>query len=250
MLSEYFDPQVRFFCIIFARKLANKDSLCIQAHTAYVHSNHTIMKVASLLVSCLIIACFSPATAQRMSKAEEAVYELSQSGLLDQYREYRRVIEKHVALFKIQEEEQSARNWIEMRSKYIQTADAFESFIYQIRNDLLDKQMRKQIRKDSDAYIASHLTELEAIYQEQYVREFLPTYISLSKLEVDQPMATRRMSGGGTLIAALLLPVSQATMKLIDFVDEKKEEKLEAFKEVLDEEWVKPNQFRSWEEIR
>lgn len=203
------------------------------------------------LCGVLILLGIQPVWAQRMSKAEKAIYELTNSGLLDTYRDYRRTIEKQVALFKTEEEVQSARNWIEMRAAYQETAEAFEQFIYNIRNDLLDPPTRREIRKNTEEYVSKRLLQLDEIYQEHYLGKFLPTYTALSTQQTEN-LANRRLNGGGggTVIAALLLPVSQATMKVIDFVEERKEEKLEDFKEVLEEEWIKPNRFKSWEEIR
>lgn len=199
-----------------------------------------------LVCFCMLIHVF----AQKTGKAEKAVYELTNSGLLDDYRDYRRQLEKHVALFKTQEEEQSAKNWIEMRSAYQETSEAFEQFIYQIRNDLLDPKIRKKIRKNTEKYVTEHMETLSGIYQKHYVDKFLPTYLSLSNIEEENMFATRRLGGGGTVIAALLLPVTQATMKVIDYVDERNDDKLDNFKEVLEAEWVKPNKFKTWEEIR
>lgn len=199
-----------------------------------------------ILVACLL----APMTlsAQNASKAERMIYDLSDSGFLDNYRDYRRKTETDIALFKARMSEHSAEDWVRIKASYEETAAAFERFLGDIRNDLLDGQKRREINKDTETYARERLGELDKVYQEYYQGRFYPLYAQINHLDV-QDVASQRTAMDGSVWALLITPITLATTKIVDFVDDRKDKKLDEFKEVLEKEWMEPNRFRRWDEI-
>ena len=72
-----------------------------------------------------------------------------ESGILKTYKDYRSETEKYVALFKARQDQYRIEDLIELKSTYERTAEAFEDYIYAIRNDLLDKKKRQGDQKKS-----------------------------------------------------------------------------------------------------
>lgn len=200
------------------------------------------------LICLLIFGTSFFVQAQSAAKSEKLIYELSESGFLKRYKQYRAETEKHAALLKLKEDSCSDELKIEMKSAYKETQDAFHSFIYGVRNDLLDSKKRRYIKKQTEIYVETKLIELDEIYQEYYQAKFHPVYIQVCHPE----MASRRMidpSFTVPMIVSMLPAIAATFTKLADFFDNNKEEKLEAFKKLLDEEWVQPHLFEDWEQI-
>jgi hypothetical protein len=186
--------------------------------------------------------------AQSAGQSEKLIYELSESDFLKRYKQYRTETEKHAAFLKLKADSCSDELKIEMKSAYKETQDAFHSFIYSIRNDLLDSKKRRYIKKETELYIETKLLEVDEIYQEYYRAKFHPIYMQVCHPE----MASRRTIDPSLAVPMIvsMLPTIVATFtKLADFFDDNKEEKLEAFKKLLDEEWVQPHLFEDWEQI-
>jgi hypothetical protein len=198
------------------------------------------------LVACMMAPLV--VSAQSASKAERMIYDLSDSGFLDTYRDYRRKTETDVALFKARMSEHSAEDWVRVKASYEETAGAFERFLVDIRNDLLDGQKRREMNKDTEGYARERLAELDKIYQEYYQGRFFPLYARINHLDV-QEVASQRTAVDGPVWAVLITPITLATTKIVDFVDDRKDKKLDEFKEVLEKEWMQPNRFRRWDEI-
>lgn len=187
---------------------------------------------------------------QNLSTAEESVYKLTDAGFLDLYKDYRSETEMYVALFKANIEEHSAEDVVRMRASYRRTTEAFEDFIYGIRNDFLDKKKRKLIKKDSEGYVTDKLEELNQTYVNYYLSRFQPTYAAIVDGESNEPVAAvapQRM--GMEIPVALIAPLAQATMQVVDFFDKKGTRDLETLKEVLEDEWIAPHKFREWDDI-
>jgi hypothetical protein len=189
-----------------------------------------------------------PLVAQSVSGSEEAIYQLTDAGFLSTYKDQRAEIEQYVAIFKAKKEEYEVEDLIRMKSAYKRTAEAYEDFIYRVRNDLLDKKQRKKIKKDTEGYVTEQMESLNQTYTEYYQGWFKPTYAAIC--DPNSNLASNRASGGGGGIpTALIAPVTQATMQVIEFLDKKGDRDLEAIKKVLDREWIDPHRFTPWEEI-
>lgn len=203
-----------------------------------------------LLAFCCAVVLFDShlVQAQSLSNSEEAIYTLTDAGFLDAYKDHRAEIEQYVALFKARKDEYTVEDLIKLKSAYKRTAEAYEDFIYNVRNDLLDKKTRKRMRKNPEAYVTLQMEELEKTYREYYQGWFHPTYAAIC--EPNSNLASNRASGGGNgLSAALIAPVTQATMQVIEFLDKKNDRDIDAVKKVLDSEWIDPHRFTPWEEI-
>lgn len=208
-----------------------------------------MMKIVPSLLLCLLLVGNS-VLAQNISTAEESVYKLTDAGFLDLYKDYRSETEMYVALFKANIDEHSPEDVVRMRAAYRRTSEAFEDFIYGIRNDFLDKKTRKQIKKDSEAYVTEKLEELNQTYVNYYMSRFQPTYARIVDGESNEPLASAAPQRMGMEIpVALIAPLAQATMQVVDFFDQKGTRDLETLKEVLEEEWIKPHTFRDWDDI-
>ncbi|MEM7369895.1 MAG: hypothetical protein AAF587_14920 [Bacteroidota bacterium] len=206
-----------------------------------------VIQGLSLMLLGFFLNSFSIASAQQVSSTERAVYGLMDAGFLSSYKDHRSEIEERVAIFKSKKDDFSVEDLIRMKSAYKRTSEAFEDFIYGIRNDLLDKKVRKKIKKDSEGYVTQQMEKLNTIYVDYYQGWFQPTYSSIS--DPSSTVASNRGSGNITIPSALIAPVSQATMNVIEYLDKKNEKDLETVKKVLDREWVDPHQFTPWEEI-
>lgn len=199
-----------------------------------------------MLVGFFLSSPFS-LSAQKVSSTERAVYELMDAGFLSSYKDHRSEIEERVAIFKSKKDDFSVEDLIRMKSAYKRTSEAFEDFIYGIRNDLLDKRARKRIKKDSEGYVTQQMEKLNTIYIDYYQGWFQPTYSAIS--DPESTVASNRGGGNITIPSALIAPVSQATMNVIEYLDKKNDKDLESVKKVLDREWLEPHQFTPWEEI-
>lgn len=205
------------------------------------------MRTLTLICSFIFLWAGS-AQAQSAAQSEKLIYELTESGFLKRYKEYRAEAEKHVALLKLKEDSCSDEMKIEMHAAYQETQEAFHSFIYSVRNDLLDSKKRRYIKKQTEIYVETKLIELDEIYQEYYRAKFYPIYMQVCHPEI----ASRRMIDPSLtvpMIVSMLPAIANTFTKLADFFDNHKEEKLEAFKELLDEEWVQPHLLQDWEQI-
>ncbi len=207
----------------------------------------SLLRIALLLLLCGYSVSL---TAQTLSDAEESVYRLTDAGFLDLYKDYRSETEMYVAIFKTNQNQYSPEDVVKMRATYRRTSEAFEDFIYDIRNDLLDKKARKTIQKDAEAYVTQKLEELNQTYLEYYLSRFQPTYASIAegKSEDSMALAAERMAGP-EIPLALIAPLAQATMQVVDFLDKKGDRDLEALKKVLEQEWISPHKFREWDDI-
>jgi hypothetical protein len=206
--------------------------------------------VQMLLVFALLWSGWLPA--QSISGAERALYELTDTELLKRYRDYRTDAEKYVALFKVNEEHFSPEEKIEMQTAYRATSEAFESFIYAIRNDFLDAKQRRKIRRKTEAYVTYQLEKLDGIYTEYYMGRFYPTYSAIALRQGEYTASNNRLSEPvlpASIPIALLIPVASSIVKVMEHIEKRKGESLEEFKQVLDQEWVEPHQFRDWEDI-
>lgn len=203
----------------------------------------------SLLILCLgmFFVAFPSLTAQNVNKTEQAVYELMDAGFLNDYKDHRSAIEEQVAIFKSKKETYTVEDMIRMKSAYKRTSEAFEDFIYGVRNDLLNKKSRKKIKKNSESYVTAQLEKLNSIYTDYYQGWFQPTYSSIA--DPASNVASNRATGEISIPTALIAPVSQATMKFIEYLDKKNERDIDTIKKVLEQEWVEPNRFTPWEEI-
>ena len=117
----------------------------------------------TLSLFSLLLLFSSTLSAQTPEQSEKMLYNLMSSGILKTYKDYRSETEKYVALFKARQSEYRVEDMIELKSTYERTAEAFEDYIYEIRNDLLDKKKRKTIKKDPEAYVTTRLTELNQV---------------------------------------------------------------------------------------
>ena len=194
-----------------------------------------------LLLACFCLSLFAPLSAQSVGKDEKALHELMASGFLKAYKDYRYEAEMYVALFKAKESEWDVTQQIRMKAAYRRTSEAFESFIYVTRNDLLDAKTRRSIRKDPETYVRQRLQSLDAVRKEYYDDLFLATYSQITQPESghdgsEGPLATlnHRETDPLSLTLALLGPITQATVNIVNFIDEKKEKNLEAFKAVAE----------------
>ncbi|MDX2284889.1 MAG: hypothetical protein NW241_12045 [Bacteroidia bacterium] len=190
------------------------------------------------------------AAAQGPAASEETLYRLMDSGFLSTYKDYRAEIEQYAALFKSRKDH-SPEDIVRMRSAYLRTSEAFEDFILSVRNDLLDRKIRREIRKDTEGYVRRKLEKLNATYVEHFQGRFKPTYIAIVSPEAPAPdpsaMASAAHRDG--IPVALIAPLAQAMVAVIDFLDKKNDRDIEALKEVLQKEWVEPNRFTKWENI-
>lgn len=204
----------------------------------------------ALLPLLLFCGLAFPLSAQTLSDAEESVYRLTDAGFLDLYKDYRSETEMYVAIFKTNMNQYSPEDVVKMRATYRRTSEAFEDFIYDIRNDLLDKKTRKTIQKDAEAYVTKKLEELNQTYLEYYQSRFQPTYAAIVEGKPDDSMAlaSERMAGP-EIPLALIAPLAQATMQVVDFLDKKGDRDLESLKKVLEQEWIAPHKFREWDDI-
>lgn len=205
---------------------------------------------ASLLFLSLILSTTSLSLGQTLNSAEESVYTLMDAGFLDLYKDYRAETEMYVALFKANIDQYSAEDVIRMRASYRRTSEAFEDFIYSIRNDFLDRKTRRRINKDSEGYVTEKLEDLNRTYVEYYLTRFQPTYSGIVEGTNEQPVAAgvHRVTNPGIPVA-LIAPLAQATMQVVEFFDKKGDRDMDTLKEILEDEWIKPHRFRSWEDI-
>lgn len=218
----------------------------------YIYSqNVPSMKRIFLLYSVLLLVGMPQITsAQTLSSAEESVYTLTDAGFLDLYKDYRSETEMYVALFKAKMDEYSPEDVVRMRASYRRTSEAFEDFIYSIRNDFLNKKSRKLIKKNPESYVTEKLEELNQTYVTYYMSRFQPTYAGIVDGESSEPLATASPQRMGMEIpVALIAPLTQATMQVVDFFDKKGARDLETLKEVLENEWIQPHKFRDWDDI-
>ncbi|MCB0841139.1 MAG: hypothetical protein KDE26_13610 [Bacteroidetes bacterium] len=188
--------------------------------------------------------------AQQSSKSERALYELMESGYLKTYKDYRYEIEKRAGLFKVKVAKSEGEAWVEMENSYLRTSEAFEHFILVTRNDFLDRKRRKFIRKNTEDYVKERLEELNNIYTEYFVGKYQPLYTSLI-LDEESLLAegNERTSLPTEIPLALIAPAARATLEVIEFLDEKNDKDIDELKALLEEEWVKPNQFRPWKDL-
>ncbi|MEL6593240.1 MAG: hypothetical protein AAFQ87_12700 [Bacteroidota bacterium] len=202
----------------------------------------------SLLLFTVLLLTSSLLPAQSPEKSEQMLYNLMSSGILKTYKDYRSETEKYVALFKARQEEYRVEDMIELKSTYERTAEAFEDYIYEIRNDLLDKKKRKAIKKDPEAYVTARLSKLNQVYAEYYQTRFRPAYAAICEDPSTVAQMGRRTIPPEIPIA-LIAPITKATMDIITYIDGKNTRDLESLKTLLEKEWVEPNRFRSWEDI-
>ncbi|MDX1908144.1 MAG: hypothetical protein SF053_14000 [Bacteroidia bacterium] len=207
------------------------------------------MKVFSRLIALVFPLLWVLSATGQVSKAEQSVYSLMDAGFLATYKDYRAEIEQYVALFKSHQLEYKPDEVILMRTTYNRTAEAFEDFIYSIRNDMLDRRTRKVISKDSEAYVRGKLEKLNLVHQEYFTGKFLTTYTTITAPEVVSMAQTNRTSASVDIPIALIAPVAQATMQVVQYLDKKGDQDLEQLKKVLEQEWVVPNKFTPWENI-
>ncbi len=205
------------------------------------------MRVCSIYFLLMVFA-FPVLHAQSAEKSEKLLHELSESGFLQRYKQYKMEAEKHVALMKLKRGACSDEQKIEMEFAYKETQEAFHSFLYSVRNDLLDAKMRRHIKKDTELYVENKLLELDEIYQEYYLKKFHPIYLQVCHPEI----ASRRTIDPSLMvpmIVSMLPAITGVFTKLADFFDDNRQDKLEVFKQLLEEEWVQPHLFRDWEQI-
>lgn len=200
-----------------------------------------------VFIFCLLLGGGFSVFAQKLTDTERAVYALMESGFLDAYKDYRSETETHVALFKSRQDSFTTADLIRMKASYRRTAEAFEDFIYGVRNDLLDKKKRKEIRKHSEAYVTASLAKLNQTYAAYFGNRFYPLYSSITEAPLDY--AANRSPNFPVVPIAVIAPVTKATMEIIEYIDKKGDRNLEHIKKVLEKEWVKPHQFREWEDI-
>ncbi|MDP5171346.1 MAG: hypothetical protein NWR72_13970 [Bacteroidia bacterium] len=205
-----------------------------------------LVKIAFLFLSLFPFVL----SAQSVGSAEESVYALTDAGFLDLYKDYRAETEMYVALFKANIDQYSPEDVVRMRSTYRRTSEAFEDFIYSIRNDFLDRKVRKTIKKDCEGYVTRKLEELNGTYLEYYLTRFQPTYAMIAEGKSPDAMVSgvNRMMAPGIPVA-LIAPLATATMQAVDFFDKKGDRDLLTLKEVLEKEWIKPHKFRDWDDI-
>ncbi|MFK7924543.1 MAG: hypothetical protein AB8H47_21480 [Bacteroidia bacterium] len=202
----------------------------------------------TLLLFPLLLLTSTILPAQAPEQSEKMLYNLMSSGILKTYKDYRSETEKYVALFKARQAEYRVEDMIELQSTYGRTAEAFEDYIYEIRNDLLDKKKRKEIKKDPEGYVTTRLTELNQVYLEYYQMRFRPAYAAICEDPGSMAQMGRR-SIPPEIPIALIAPITKATMEIISYIDGKNTRDLESLKTLLEKEWVEPNRFRAWEEI-
>jgi hypothetical protein len=202
----------------------------------------------SLFLPALLIMglCLS---AQTSSDAESSVYRLMDSGFLKTYKDYRAEVEQYAALFKAKQSQYKPEDAVVLRTSYTRTAGAFEDFIYSVRNDMLDKKMRRIIAKDSEGYVRQKLEKLNLVYGEYVTGKFKPAYTAICQPDSAALATTQRAGTPADIPLALIAPIAQATMQVIDFLDKKGDRDLDQLKLVLENEWVKPNRFTPWEQI-
>lgn len=192
-------------------------------------------------------ACF-PVFAQKSLPSEELLHNLVESGFLKSYKDYRSETEMYVALFKARDTANSPSEVIRMQAAYRRTAEAFEEFITITRNDLLNPQKRKTMRKDPEAYVRLRLQTLEGARHEYFEGMFLATYNEI--IGAPQPLAAHRSSFIPPEIPlALIIPATKAASDLIELIEKNQERDLLYFKDVLEKEWILPHKFRRWEDI-
>lgn len=208
------------------------------------------MKILKLLLFPFFVLWMVNVSGQTASKSEQALYDLMDSGFLKTYKDYRYEVEKHIAVIKAKERDYEPEDIAEMRMTYLRTSEAFEDFIYVTRNDFLDKKTRKLIRKNSEEYVRVRLEKLNDIYVEYYIGKFMPVYTAMNIDESNMiAEGGNRTSIPPAVPISLIVPVSKATIELLDFLDSRNDKDIAYLKDLLDKEWVKPNQFRDWEEI-
>ncbi|GAB4430211.1 MAG: hypothetical protein OHK0039_48890 [Bacteroidia bacterium] len=211
-----------------------------------------LQRICILLIAGLVVLRLP---AQQISVTEDAVYRLTDAGFLQTYKDYRAETEEYVALFKAKakEENYSPEELIHMKSAYRRTSEAFEDFIYAIRNDLLDPKMRKKIRKDTEGYVRQRLIQLQSVHDEYFLERFHSTYVAIVQGPEYNTIASadvHRTDGiSPTIPIALIAPMTRATMDVIDYLDKKKDRDMIEVKQVLEKEWIAPHRFRNWEEI-
>lgn len=208
--------------------------------------------IRTLLFSCIVLLSVPSVglRGQTLSSAEESVYTLTDAGFLDLYKDYRSETEMYVALFKANIEQYTPEDVVRMRASYRRTSEAFEDFIYSIRNDFLNKKSRKLIKKNPESYVGDKLEELNQTYVNYYLSRFQPTYAGIVDGQSDEPVAVASPQRMGMEIPiSLIAPLAQATMQVVDFFDKKGSRDLETLKEVLEDEWIKPHKFRDWDDI-
>jgi hypothetical protein len=196
----------------------------------------------------LTFGILSALSAQNPSQSERMVYNLMESGILKTYKDYRSETEKYARLFKARESTYTLEQQIEMQSSYERTAEAFEDFIYSIRNDLLDRKRRRVIKKDAEAYVTQRLGELNTVYGEYFQKRLQPTYTSIVEGQ-DAIASYGRRIVIPEIPIALIAPVTKATLDIINYIDQRNEKDLNDLKALLEKEWVEPNRFRTWEEM-
>jgi hypothetical protein len=200
------------------------------------------------LLACLLLLG-GKLPAQGPSNGETALYRLMDSGFLKTYKDYRAEIEQYAALFKIKQQQYSPEEAVMMRSAYNRTSEAFEDFIYSVRNDLLDSKTRRSIAKDTEGYVRTKLESLNKVYEEYYLLRFKPTYVAICTPDTPVMASAQRAGLPIEIPLSLIAPVATATMQVIDFLDKKSDRDIETLKKVLEEEWIKPNRFTAWEQI-
>ncbi|MEM6260905.1 MAG: hypothetical protein AAGI38_00245 [Bacteroidota bacterium] len=201
-----------------------------------------LLKAFMLVVTGVCMTC--TLYAQKSTKAEKLVYDLSESGILTRYHQCRREAEKYVKLFKLQEDSISQADVVEMEYAYAATAESFEAYLRAIRNDLLDGKKRRQIRKNEEVYVTAQLQTLDSLYQHQFMGEFFPTYARICA-----PQLTSKRVSPLPIIGSLVAPITSATVRLLAYLDDKAAGKKEAYKELLQTEWIEPNLFPEWQQI-
>ncbi len=199
-------------------------------------------------LSTLLLSFCLSVSAQNPSSAERMVYNLMESGILKAYKDYRSETEKYARLFKARESTYTLEQQIEMQSIYERTAEAFEDFILSIRNDLLDKKSRREIKKDCESYVNRRLRELEMVNVEYYQQRLRPTYASIVEGKDTYASLGRRVIIPEIPIA-LIAPVTKATLDIINYIDTKNDQDLAELKKLLQDEFVEPNRFKRWEEM-
>ncbi len=186
--------------------------------------------------------------AQKPSDSEVLLHNLIASGFLKNYKDYRAETEMYVAFFKAKSANYSQEDAIRMKTAYRRTSEAFEDFIIITRNDLLNPQKRKSMRKDPEAYVRLRLQTLEQARQEYFYGMLLSTYGTITGDE--QAMVSHRTAFIPPEIPlALIIPATKAATELIELIEKNHEHDLELFRELLEKEWVEPQHFRNWEDI-
>ncbi len=206
------------------------------------------MKTITTFFCLMSLLAATSVHAQQSHEAEAVLQELTRSGILKRYHTYRLETEQKVAMFKANQHQHSPEQINAMKASYRETSQAFQHFIYVIRTDLLDSKTRRYIRKHIEAYVEAKLEELDGVYEEFYMNKFYQAFQQNTAAHTAS-QRVRPPSLPMPTAVNMMTPIIDATAQVLDFLDSGKEQALASFKELMDRQWIRPNEFTEWEEI-